>query len=239
MTWAKIDDQYFRHPMSRAAGKDGRALDLAAELYSVSSLTDGFVSHDALKLIAAEAEVSTRVARKLVQVGRWEEVPGGFELVGFLDRQRSRDRVEAERDATAQRVKKHRDQRRGNAVTSNARNAVTSAEETLLEGETERDLSSSTRSFTTGMRAVDDDEFDAVSIKCRAVFERCTDARMQGKTPSNPAAYRATVFAEFRAREPELRDVITVHPSAPVASLAGWMLGEQNSLHCYRVEAAS
>lgn len=109
MTWAKLDDQYFRHPKSRAAGRDGRALDLAAICYCSSALTDGFVSDAALPLIAAEAEVKASVARKLVDVGRWDAVDGGYRVHNYEKRQRTREQVEAERGSVRRRVAMHRD----------------------------------------------------------------------------------------------------------------------------------
>jgi hypothetical protein len=86
MTWAKLDDGFYRHPKSRAAGKDGRALFVASLCWAASHLTDGFIATHDLGLIAAEAEVKPRpTANRLVQVGMWEPVDGGWQIHDYLD----------------------------------------------------------------------------------------------------------------------------------------------------------
>lgn len=245
MTWAKLDDQYFRHPKSRAAGKDGRALDLAAICYSSSALTDGFISKDALPLIAAEAGVRPTVARKLVEVGRWDDAIGGYQIHNYETRQRTRAEVDAEREATRDRVKRHRDKRRSNGVTSIVGNGVGNNEVTASEVDTETDTDHPLQpcSEPPAVENLDDDTrsatptIDPAAITIRAVLDRCTDARMTTAQPRNRPAYRATVFAEFQARSGELAAVIATHPGAPVDVLAGWLLDEPNTLHAYRESA--
>lgn len=82
---------------------------------------------------------------------------------------------------------------------------------------------------------------DPVDIKIRAVLERCADVKIaQVAKPNNAVAYRRTVLANLELDNAEkLRAVITeTHPNAPVDVLAGWVLGEANSLASYRVVAS-
>lgn len=106
MTWVKLDDQFFRHPKARRAGKDGRLLYVTGLAYCTANLTDGLIHQDALPLVAAEAEVKPSTARRLVEVGLWEEVDGGHLVHDYLDFQPSADKVRAERTAAKERMKR-------------------------------------------------------------------------------------------------------------------------------------
>ena len=86
MTWAKLDDGFFRHPKARAAGKDGRALFIAGLCWAASHLTDGFIAAAELGLVAAEAEVRPQATvRRLVEIGWWVPAEGGWWIHDYLD----------------------------------------------------------------------------------------------------------------------------------------------------------
>lgn len=86
MTWAKLDDGFFRHPKSRAAGKDGRALFVAGLCWAAAHLTDGHIGTAELGLIAAEAEVRPgATVRRLVETGLWEACADGWRIHDFHD----------------------------------------------------------------------------------------------------------------------------------------------------------
>lgn len=120
MGWIKIDDGRADHPKLLAAGLAARGLDEAAICWSSSHLTDGLIPEGAVAMLCAgHGERNWRkLAAKLVEVGRWVPTEGGWEIHGYLDWQRSRQQVEAERDATKRRVKRHR-----NGVTNAEGNA--------------------------------------------------------------------------------------------------------------------
>lgn len=71
MTWVKLDDAFYDHPKSRAVGKDGRALFIAALCHSSAQLTDGLIADHDLPLVAAKAEVRPATAHRLVEADRW------------------------------------------------------------------------------------------------------------------------------------------------------------------------
>lgn len=242
MTWVKLDDSFPNHPKVLAAGENAAWLYVCGLCYCSQHLTDGFIPAAALSRLTSLSGVR-KLAQRLVEVGLWLSAPGGWHVHDYDAHQRTRAQVEAERDGAAARMRRMRDARR-DGVTGGASDAVTSGEVTggvtARESETEPELSSSTSSFTSAAPPVDDEsQFDETSVKVRAVLDRCANTRCKGRTPSNPEAYRATVFADLQARELELRDVIAAHPTAPIDVLAGWMLGEANSLRFFRVEAAS
>jgi len=97
MAWVKLDDAFFRHDKARSAGKDGRALFVASLCYAADRRSDGFIADTHLGVLAAEAEVRPAVAKRLVEVGLWERVEGGYHVHDYLDYQPSSDEVEQRR----------------------------------------------------------------------------------------------------------------------------------------------
>lgn len=96
--WVKIDDAFHRHPKARAAGKDGRALFIASLCWTAANLTDGFIATADLPLLAAEAEVKgAATARRLVEVGMWDVVAGGWVIHDYLDFNPSSEAVREKR----------------------------------------------------------------------------------------------------------------------------------------------
>lgn len=83
MGWGKFDDAYPHHPKMLAAGVDGLALDVAAVCYSNRYGTDGFIATETLPGVFPPVRAPKKVAAKLVAVGRWEEVAGGWVIHDF------------------------------------------------------------------------------------------------------------------------------------------------------------
>lgn len=96
--WIRWDVGYFRNPKARALGKDGRALHLASSCWSADNLTDGHVPAHMLPMLCAEAEVRPATAKTLVSVGVWIVEEDGWTIHDFLEHNKSKAEVEAERD---------------------------------------------------------------------------------------------------------------------------------------------
>lgn len=111
MTWVKLDDGYYRHPKSRAIGRDGRALHLASMCWCAANLTDGIIRRSDLPLLLAEAEVKRPVVDVLVEHRAWLDHPDGWEVKDFLAYNRSAASVRAERDEAAERMRRNRERR--------------------------------------------------------------------------------------------------------------------------------
>lgn len=126
MTWVRLDDGFYRNRKARLAGKDGRALFLASCCYSAAALTDGHISRVDLPVLCADAEVKPSVAKRLVEVGLWHEVDDGWTIHGYLELNPSKEKVEADRAAAADRTRKWRDGKR-DASRKGARNASSDA----------------------------------------------------------------------------------------------------------------
>lgn len=104
MPWVKIDDQFLTHPKALAAGKDGRALFIAALCHSAAHLTDGIVARTSLPTIAAAADVrGPSTAARLVAVGLWHEHPDGWEIHDYHDHNPTSDDVKAQRELVSRR----------------------------------------------------------------------------------------------------------------------------------------
>lgn len=127
VAWVRLDDNFFSHPKAVSAGRDARDLFLAGMCFCNRGLTDGFIPGEALRRLAADAEVDNApaLAAKLVEVGLWEATDGGYRIHQYLDYQPSKERVEAERAANAQRQAEWRDRKKEarNAVTNTVSNA--------------------------------------------------------------------------------------------------------------------
>ena len=106
MPWFRIDDILAFHPKVLAAGNAAVGLWVRAGAWSMQNLTDGFVPHAAAKQIGSRSE-----AKRLVDCGLWIEKDDGYEFHEWDQRQPSRAKVKADREANAERLRKWRKRR--------------------------------------------------------------------------------------------------------------------------------
>lgn len=142
MSWIKLDDGFFRHPKVVEVGRDGRLLFIAGLCYCGGMLTDGFIPNGALRGLAADAEITKvqQATERLVAVGLWESCDGGFWVHDYLDYNTASEKVQGERAAARERMKRKRSEnvRPNNSRSSpNVRQPETEVE---TEVETETDL---------------------------------------------------------------------------------------------------
>lgn len=97
--WTPLSTRFFRHPKVVEAGRDGALLFLASLAYCQEHLTDGHVPAGVLRVLCAESWSTPKAAEALVASGLWLEVDGGWLVDGWLDWNRSRAEVEANREA--------------------------------------------------------------------------------------------------------------------------------------------
>src|SRR5690606_30915441 len=107
MGWAKFDDGYSEHPKVVAAGPLAELVDRRGIEYCARQETDGFVSEQQTKRLCADLVLDLGVdwrdlVKRLIEVGRWHEVPGGYEIHDFLDYHPTREQQEEKRRQTAE-----------------------------------------------------------------------------------------------------------------------------------------
>lgn len=98
MPWFKVDDTFAHHAKVMAAGNAAIGLWTRAGAWSMQQLTDGFIPTHVARTLGNVAQ-----ARALVTAGLWHEVEGGYQFHEWDARQPSREKVEAERHAAAER----------------------------------------------------------------------------------------------------------------------------------------
>lgn len=106
MVWLRIDDQIAHHPKFLEVGPVASWLWLCGNAYCNKYLTDGFIKESALSTLGSVTNPK-HWADRLVDVGLWTRVEGGFCVHDFHDfnpkaedvRQR-RDDVSAKRAAS-------------------------------------------------------------------------------------------------------------------------------------------
>src|SRR5258706_12976308 len=119
MPWFRLDDSFHSHPKVIAAGNEAIGLYVRCGTHAAEHLTDGFVGKD-----VALSYGSTALADTLVRTRLWHRARGGWTIHDYLDYNPSREAVEKERKASAERQRRKRGTQRSqreNALTNSAR----------------------------------------------------------------------------------------------------------------------
>ena len=119
MTWFRVDDSFSSHPKVRSIPRSQRRLAketwLSCGTWSARHLTDGIIPRDVVEDEGGEQED----AAALVAAGLWhtdghdcercvQPPAGGYVFHDWADYQPTREKVHADRRATAERVAKYR-----------------------------------------------------------------------------------------------------------------------------------
>lgn len=110
MTWAKLDDRANEHRKQLAAGAEACWLWACGLMYANRQpARDGFIPEQMLPMLYPMAPGKrTKLCARLVEVGLWTNAPGGYQIHEFRFWNRTKEQVEAEREATRLRVAEHR-----------------------------------------------------------------------------------------------------------------------------------
>lgn len=92
MTYANIDTNILSHDKILRAGEDAADLYIRSLIRSGQLLTDGYVSVEALEQLSKKRARRANAAR-LVEVGLWIAVDGGWQIHSYLDHNKSREEV--------------------------------------------------------------------------------------------------------------------------------------------------
>ena len=104
MPWFRLDDSFHSHPKVIAAGNEAVGLYVRCGTYVAQHLTDGFVGKPVVLLYGSDS-----LAARLVDAGLWHRARGGWNIHDYLDYNPSREAVEKERKAAAERQRRRRD----------------------------------------------------------------------------------------------------------------------------------
>lgn len=111
MPYAQLDDRFHSHPKVRELSLAARGLFATGLSYAACFLTDGD-----LPIAFVREHLRGRGARKaaeeLVGAGLWEQTQWGYRMPGYLDYNRSREQVEADRESRRRRQAAHRERQR-------------------------------------------------------------------------------------------------------------------------------
>lgn len=108
MSWAKIDDRANEHKKQLKAGAEACWLWTCGLMYTNrQDARDGFIPEDAIFLFYRFTNPS-ELATKLVEVGLWDKVEGGFVVHDFHDWNQSKEEREADLASARDRMKKAR-----------------------------------------------------------------------------------------------------------------------------------
>ena len=107
MPWFRVDDNLGFHHKVIAAGNPAMGLWVRAGSVCAQQLTDGFVPDHMIASLGTVAQ-----AKKLVDVGLWNRVEGGYTFHEWDERQPRKADVEAERAAAKERMRAAREKKR-------------------------------------------------------------------------------------------------------------------------------
>lgn len=107
MPWFKVDDTLAFHGKTVAAGNAAMGLWVRAGSWSMQTLSDGFVPTHIARQLGKPSE-----AKRLVDTGLWVQKDDGYVFHEWEERQPSRAKVQSEREANADRIRKWREKRK-------------------------------------------------------------------------------------------------------------------------------
>ncbi len=110
MPWFRTDDQLHAHPKPRRAGLAAMGLWTLAGSHCMAYLTDGVVE----RWFVESMPDGTKLARKLVTAGLWDEHPDGWVFHEWAEYQFTREQVLADREGAAERMRRVRANRKPN-----------------------------------------------------------------------------------------------------------------------------
>lgn len=113
MVWFKVDDSFPTHRKVLAIPRGPRRLAAIGAwtlvgAWVAGNSNDGHVPEDVLSDFA----VTPKVATDLVTAGLWRRVPDGYEVHDFLDYNPSKEKVDADRAAAAERQRRGRERQK-------------------------------------------------------------------------------------------------------------------------------
>ena len=95
--WVRVDDHVPHHPKFTKAGAVASWLWVCGNCHCNKYLTDGFIEEAALRTLGRIPNVRVQAAR-LILVGLWERVEGGYRVHDYHDHNPRADQIKAKRE---------------------------------------------------------------------------------------------------------------------------------------------
>lgn len=138
MAWVRVESSVARNRKFLEAGPAASWLWLCGLTYAQEGLTDGFIPFQALTMLGVRGAGGLKC--KLVAVGLWDEVEGGWQIHDYLNHNRSADHVRSiqheRREAGMNGGKASGEARRANLLQANTKQPSNPSTETETATET-------------------------------------------------------------------------------------------------------
>jgi len=237
MSWGRVDDGMLEHrkwvqleERGARVWADCLAVWVACLGYAARQATDGHVPSAWLIRATPLGRAALKSADALVEVGLFERHDDGYVMHDFLEYNESRAERNARREATAARVRAHRDKPR-NSVTQSTRNAVTNAVSNASPDPTRPDPTRSDQpegvisditGGVTGPPAAPPGPSESLAVEADAIARAVGDAiRKTGRTApprcANPADRVWLALVPFVREEAARRRATTAEVRAQLA----------------------
>ena len=201
MPWFRLDDSFHSHPKVMAAGNEAVGLYVRCGTYAAQHSTDGFIPEQVALLYGSEA-----LADALVRAKLWRRTRGGWRMPDYLDYNPSKQVVDNERKAAAERQRRRReallsqrDSQRDTAVSSAApsRPGVDGS-----VGNQSADHNGHARASPRTIEAIIHEIRDTTGKNITPAWaQTIADHILNGRTPASPIAYvRQTIRSEPNPR---------------------------------------
>lgn len=229
MTWIKIDDDLPDHPKVAGLTDGAFRLYLTGLCYCSRHLTDGRIP----EAVTARWGVRhpDRAASELMSAGLWTSSADGFEVVGYLEHQRSKVEVEALS------VKRSKAGKRGGKAAATAKQlAKQTAGKSQAETDTETDTETKDDDASDSVgRNGSSSSVDSHRSVWLAYAEMVADS--QAEPPAKRSAYLTSVARKAeRERHRRLVEYLGICPTASPEVLARWLFEDVDPVMLDRPE---
>lgn len=194
MPWVKLSDDWYDDPKVIEAGDDGGWLWITALSWSARNLTDGMVPRRQLPRLTTLPKPEALAAR-LVELGLFAAVDGGWQVANYHDYQPTRDSVLAKRRTDADRKATGRAKESGGSPSG-------------IRAE-------STRPVPVPVPKDPLPSIDPVDNTLAVIVaERMKEAKASG-TVKNPTAYETSVRTDVETLRPKVADALARFDAEP------------------------
>jgi hypothetical protein len=229
MTWAKLDDQFFRHRRNIALSHKAIALKLACVCFCCGNLTDGKILTAEMPLVLAEARVTKATLRELIDNGDLVPLVDGWQVKDFLQWQRSRTEVIAEREKWAEKKRRQR----GESPPMSPGDSPGESHGPSQPKPSQPKPAATTESLTTAAAAL-----HGASEAAAAAISMLIEHKIAAGEANKPTAFRQKMPAHLHTEHgPALSAYLERKPDASARELAERVLG-LSEIDLYRIGAA-